>query len=149
MNPLTCGGLTYCLGLMRRVWTKSLSENTSNVKGKPMIAHDTTEPLDKGQHYGEYITHERRQNDLYHKACSKALDIPEGEMAITQTGIGAKGIAGIVLASLMGPAAVAGVGLWVASQMNKPTEHMPPANSEYDVLFYDGEGKLIDIPQKK
>ena len=113
-----------------------------------MITQGTSEPLDKGQHYGEFTESERWQDELYDKACHKALDIRKDGLGIHNHGIGAKGVVGVVAAAMLGPVAMAG--LWAMSSMGKQPENPPPvqtapADREYEIIHRDADGNVVDV----
>ena len=60
--------------------------------------------VDKVSLYGEYLASRRWKTNLHKKAAHKALDIDDDDdlnITTTKTGIGARGVAGIVLAALV------------------------------------------------
>ncbi|MCG8586531.1 MAG: hypothetical protein MI757_17615, partial [Pirellulales bacterium] len=93
--------------------------------------------------YRDYNRGKAWQQRLHREAVHKALDIaPEDDVHISQktSGLGWRELALIILGMV---AATAASG-WFFSQSAKPPA--PPTDSEYNVRFYDKDGKLIDVP---
>lgn len=96
--------------------------------------------------------HQDWVEQLQKKATHKALDIPDDDMQIvnaSKTTNGA-GSGAIMAAALAGgiPAAVLAAALGLSAMKNTPpTTPTGPTDSAYDVLFYDKDGKLIDVPR--
>ncbi len=99
--------------------------------------------------YGDYREMLKAKEKLHLRAAHKALNIPEDDMQINanRTGLGPLGAIGIALVSSLVPG---GFLLWsllgqAASQLPTPNASKPP-DSEYEVRFYDKDGKLINVP---
>lgn len=97
--------------------------------------------------------HQDWVEQLQKKATHKALDIPDDDMQIvnaSKTTNGAGGV-GLMAAALAGgiPATVLAAMLGLSAMKGSPesTPAQPPVDSAYDVLFYDKDGKLIDVPR--
>ena len=109
-----------------------------------MASSNDTLP-DKEYLYGEFQRRQRWRDRLAQKLAYKAVDIPEDEdvNVNVQNGIGWKGMA-VIAGALLG-------GGWlVAAALQSPTSPpapMSPADSEYEVRFYDSQGRLIEIPR--
>ena len=105
--------------------------------------------IDKQEHYGDFRDAAKRREKLYMKAVHKSLDLPEemGDINANRTGIGALGAVLIALAAGLGPTVL---GAYMLLREMKPASSSPaPADSEYDVRFFDKDGNPITIPQKK
>ncbi len=89
----------------------------------------------------------------------KALDIPDNDMNIkttTNSGIGAAGAVGIAAAAGLPGLALAAASIFGGSSTPTPTPPatppvqppaaVSPADSSYDVLFYDKDGNQIVVP---
>ncbi len=96
--------------------------------------------------YRDYNQGRRWQHELHKQAVHKALDIaPDDDVHISQktTGLGWKELA-IIIAGLVATG-------WffqrpvAAPPLSSPTT-TSPADSEYDIRFYDQDGNLIDVP---
>lgn len=98
------------------------------------------------------------RDKLHKRAAHKSLDIPEEDVInanreTTVTGMSPLGVVGIALATAI-PSVAAIMLAWQA--LKTPAMLVPqtlPAqpgavDSEYDVLFYDRNGKPIDVPRK-
>lgn len=106
--------------------------------------------------YAEWLANSRWRDRLSRKATHKALDIPDDDMQIT-TGLSGKAVAAIAAACGLGPVgAIVAMGLLNSSDSpaepapepkQPPAEVAPaPADTEYDVRFYDADGNLIPVP---
>lgn len=91
------------------------------------------------------------------QAVRKALDIPANDLQITnntQSGIGTAGTVGLVAAAGLPGLALAAASIFGGSSTPTPPATPPaqppaavsPADSSYDVLFYDKDGNQIDVP---
>lgn len=109
--------------------------------------------------YPEWQRHSREKNNLYLKAVHKALDLPEDEEMNVTTGMSGKAVALIAAAAGLGPAAAlfALLPALMGDRNEKPAapeKPVPvvgsadPADSEYEIRFYDSDGNLINVPQK-
>lgn len=111
----------------------------------------TDEVIDKNKLWGWWYKDKQWQSDLHRKASHKALDIPEemGDITSTtstQTGMGWKEL--VALGGLgLG-------GLYVMNDGKKEYVTPPPtpaatapADSEYEVRFYDKDGNQITVPR--
>ena len=88
---------------------------------------------------------------LNRKIVATSLDLPwnEDEMDVrVNKGIGAGGAIGIALAAGLPGLVAVGLMSGVLDKFTKPPAAVSPADSEYDVRFYDADGKLINIPQR-
>lgn len=113
-----------------------------------------SQPVDKNQLYGRYQRQEDRRDRLGMKAAYKALDIPEDDMQINanKIGIGTAGMAAVALAAGLPSALLAGLLLLKQSETAPPPVAPPEVtvpDTEYDVLFYDKDGNLIEVPRHK
>ena len=97
--------------------------------------------------YPEWAANSRWRDKLAKKAAHKALDLPNDDMQITQTrnGVSPAAVAGIAAAVGCPPLALAGVMAWQLMQKDDQPV-MPPVDSAYEVLFYDKNGKPIEVP---
>ena len=85
------------------------------------------------------------QQRLHRQAIHKALDIaPEEDVHITHknNGLGWRELAIVILGMVAGTAAS---GLF-RSQPTTPSRPSAPSDREYDVRFYDKDGRLIEVP---
>lgn len=88
------------------------------------------------------------------QAVRKALDIPDNDLNIdaskTQTGAGTGALAAAALAGGF-PATILAVALGIGAMRGPSTTTSPMQSavpdSEYEVRFYDKDGKLIDVPR--
>lgn len=102
---------------------------------------------DKDYLYGEFQRGQRWRDRLASKLAHKAVDIPEDEDVNlnVQNGIGWKGLA-VIAGALLG-------GGWLLKdtvappQPPAPAVVPAPADSEYEVRFYDASGNVIDVPR--
>ncbi len=95
--------------------------------------------------YRDYNQGRSWKQRLHRLAVHKALDIaPEDDVHISQktSGLGWKELAIIVAGMVAGTAATG----WLLYKQSEPTKHESPVDTEYDVRFYDAEGKLIEVP---
>src|SRR5687767_11321750 len=97
--------------------------------------------IDKDALYGKFQKHEDAKNDLHLKAAHKALDVALGEdmnidarKKVTNTGIGTLGALGIAAVSGLVPGLLA---LWFMLKQPADAPQQKPADTEYDVRFYD------------
>ena len=104
--------------------------------------------IDKDKLYGKYQEGEDKKRNLFLKTAHKALDIPQDDMNISPTTVTTTGIGWKELLVM----AARGLGGYGISQMNNITTVAPqtasPADSEYQVLFYDKDGNQIEVPRK-
>jgi hypothetical protein len=95
--------------------------------------------------YRDYNQGKSWQQKLHREAVHKALDIaPEDDVHISQktSGLGWRELAIIVLGMVAGTAATG----WFFSQTAPHAHNALPVDTEYDVRFYDKDGRLIDVP---
>lgn len=107
--------------------------------------------------WSEWLRSSRWQSDLARKATHKALDIPDEDVEINaqRIGMSAGGVAAIAAAAGLGPIGMVGLGLMSglfnhqppAAVTPPPAEQSQPQDSEYDIRFFDSDGKLIEVPQ--
>ena len=98
------------------------------------------EDLDKKELYGEYLKGEKAKRDLYLRGAHKALDIAEEDMNVS-TEVNKIGLGWRELLVVLGTG-LAGYGLY--NFYNSTSE---PADSSYEVLFYDKDGNQIEVPR--
>lgn len=95
--------------------------------------------IDKGEQYGEFQKGEDWQSRFGRKLAYKSVDMADDDMDVnvqnTKSGIGWRELAVAAVTGLVG------FGMW---QYAQPSE--PPADSEYEVRFYDADGNPIDVP---
>lgn len=105
--------------------------------------------------YGNYQKardwREEYMKQMAYKANNSA---PPEDMQITntKTGIGTLGTVGIAAAASFPGLLAAGILGYALSRDPAPQTTptvTPPIDSEYEVLFYDKDGKLIDVPRRK
>ena len=101
--------------------------------------------IDKQALYGWWHKAQEWQDKLHRKAAHKALDI-EDDVSVnsttqTNSGIGWKELAVIGAILLAG-----GYGLTQLIQTTT-VEATAPVDSEYEVRFYDQDGKIITVPR--
>lgn len=99
--------------------------------------------VDKQGLFGWWHKSIKWQDDLHRRACHRALDMPEDDMNI-RTGLGWKELA-VIGAMVLG---AGGLGIWGTSTPETPQPQPPataPGDSEYDVRFFDADGKPIDL----
>lgn len=112
--------------------------------------------INKEQLYGQYLKTERWRDMLHKKLAHKSLDIPtDEEMNVsnvhntnTKSGCGWKEM----LVLLLGMVSAGGAAAYflkpsTATQPTAVAPAQPLSDSEYEVRFYDKNGKLIDIPR--
>jgi len=116
--------------------------------------------IDKKLLYGKFQDAEDRRARFAERIAHKAADMAmEDPMQITNTraGIGTAGIMGIAAAAglpgltaaaILGYALLKGDGAPQAPSQ-PPAAAASPADSEYEVRFYDKDGKLIEVPRRK
>jgi len=110
--------------------------------------------IDKQALYGDFRDSQKWQQNLHRKAAHKSLDIPDGELGnistTTKTGIGALGAVGIAAAAGLPTAALCAAILFGLGRAAPAALPAAPAaavpDTEYDVRFYDKDGKLIEVP---
>ena len=82
------------------------------------------------------------RDNLARAAAYRALDMPDSGTNI-RTGLDWKGLA-VIAAALLG-------GGWLLKDALRPPVPQPaptsPVDSEYEVRFYDAQGRLVDIPR--
>ncbi|KKM65698.1 hypothetical protein LCGC14_1488680 [marine sediment metagenome] len=82
------------------------------------------------------------RDNLARAAAYKSLGLPDSGTNI-QTGLDWKGLA-VIVAALLG-------GGWLVKDALQPSAPPPaptsPADSEYEVRFYDSQGQVIDVPR--
>jgi hypothetical protein len=105
--------------------------------------------VDKKMLYGKYQESEDRRHTLRDKAAYKALDIALEDDPLqvinTKTGIstpGAVGIAGILGASLLG---YGYMNREQPVQPQTPPAAVAPADSDYEIRFWDKDGNPIEV----
>lgn len=113
--------------------------------------------LNKDALFGEWLSSNRWRQTLARKATYKALDIPDEDVEINaqRTGIGPGGVAAIVAAATLGPLGMAGISLLSEMTDQPPVPPVAPqpapvvsaADANFEIRFFDADGKLIDIPQ--
>jgi hypothetical protein len=107
--------------------------------------------------FPEWLANSQWRDRLSRKATHKALDIPDGDDMNITTGMSGKAVAAIAAACGLGPVgAIVAMGLLNAADSPDPATPVvqpppavvapDPADSEYDVRFYDADGNLIDVP---
>lgn len=96
------------------------------------------------------------RDKLNEQMARKALDIPDDEMNITtnKTGIGTAGALGIAAAAGIPGLAATGIMGYALSKKDPapvapgtPPPAVSPADSEYEVIFYNARGEVIDVPR--
>ena len=95
--------------------------------------------------YRDYNQGKTWQQRLHREAVHKALDIaPEDDVHISQktSGLGWRELA-IIVAGMVSGIAASG---WLLSKAPPLPHSVAPADSEYDVRFYDKDGRLIEVP---
>jgi hypothetical protein len=95
--------------------------------------------------YRDYNQGRSWKQRLHRQAVHKALDIaPEDDVHITQknSGLGWRELAIIVAGMVAGATAIG----WFSSRPAAPSLPVAPADSEYNVRFYDKDGQLIEVP---
>lgn len=100
--------------------------------------------------YGRYQQHEDWRDGLHRRVAHKSLDIPELEdvhVNNSRTGLGWKELlaVGAIVAGVPWAASLLHIGEKASSQ---PEIQNPsfPADSEYEVLFFDKDGNRINVP---
>ncbi|MGE3410296.1 MAG: hypothetical protein AB7I37_26185 [Pirellulales bacterium] len=105
--------------------------------------------------YGHYQKARDWREDFMKENAYKATDtVPPEDMNITKTntGIGTLGAVGIgAISGLPGLVLAAAMLLKGDPAPQPPTAPaaVSPADSEYEVLFYNAKGELIDVPRRK
>jgi hypothetical protein len=116
-------------------------------------AQEVTGTPDKNQLYGRYQKDEDWRTKLNKKLRHKALDIPMDDdvqvknTTTTNSGLGWKELAALG-AILIGGGGLYQLGSYKAQQATPPAV-VAPVNGEsnYEIRFYDKDGKLIDVPR--
>lgn len=99
------------------------------------------------------------RDELHRRLTHKALDIPEGEemnVDNSRHGLGTLGTMGV--AAVAGLPGLAAAGILGLSMLGQPAAQPPapapqplpisqPADSEYEVRFYNSKGELIEVPR--
>lgn len=104
--------------------------------------------------YGHYQKARDWRENVMEQNAYKATDtVPPEDMQITktQTGIGTLGTVGVAAAAGLPGLLAAGILGYALSRDPAPQTTptvTPPIDSEYEVLFYDKDGKLIDVPRR-
>ena len=106
---------------------------------------------DKNYLYGEFQRGQRWRDRLAAKLAHKAVDIPEDE----DVNLNVQNSHGTGWKELVAIAGLLFCGGWLAKNAFKPPAVPPavppaatsPADSEYEVRFYDAQGQLIEIPR--
>lgn len=105
---------------------------------------------DKEYLYGRYQRTADWRDRLHRKLAHKSLDIgDDDEMQVTNANQSSVGMGWKELA-VVAAATLGGIALWQNSttpQVPTPNPISQPADSEYEVRFYDADGNLIDIPR--
>jgi len=111
-----------------------------------------TNEIDKDQLYGRFQRQEDWRTKLHQRVTHKSLDMPETDdvhVDNSRSGLDWKGLAVIVGGLAIGAPWISSLILG-SQQHGQPAPNPPaqvsPADSEYDVLFYDATGKPINIP---
>lgn len=133
-----------------------LQRKTSNPPPPLEPRQSDPELPDKQYLYGEFLKGEQRrrnwQDQLHKKSTYKALDMAADEMGDVNTtvnkGMGVKEL-GIIGAIILGALAFMRPDLLPSTGNNQQQQQAAgPADSEYDVRFYNRNGELIDVPQR-
>ena len=104
--------------------------------------------IDKDDLYGDYRESAKKQQKLALKAAYKALDIPDEDVNINTSanryGMSPAGVVGVALISSLLPV----LAMWGFN--SRPSAAVPSqpaiADSEYEVRFFDKDGKPITVP---
>jgi len=111
------------------------------------VSVDAPIDVDKRAIRGEWLRNSRWRDRLHNRAAHAALDIPEDEMInaprITN-GLGWKELA--VLAATVLGVAYGVAKLTQPGAATTPPAVTAPADSEYEIRFFDKDGGLIPIP---
>lgn len=116
------------------------------------VSLDAPVDVDKRTLYGEWLRNSRWKDKLHERAAAKSLDLPEDDVIhaprtnTTTNGVGWKELA-VIGALVLG---AGGLGTYLTDRAAKPNQASPPpaaspADSEYDVRFYDADGNPIPI----
>lgn len=99
--------------------------------------------IPKQELYGEFQRSQRWRDSLARKLSHKALDIGDDDM---QLNVDNRRHAGFGWKEMAVVGALALAGFWLFGQGGQSgTPPASPSDSEYDVRFYDAQGKLIDV----
>lgn len=114
-------------------------------------SQDTPQDVDKRALYGWWFKHSAWRDDLDKRMAHKALDIPETE---DMQNVGNRN--GMTWRELLaiGALLLAGGGMYQyfnhethqAAPATAPVPSGGPADSEYEIRFYDADGRLVPVP---
>ena len=109
--------------------------------------------IDKQELYGDFRDGEKWRTRLSRKLAHKSLDIADADDMDIEVDRSNRSISGIGWKELavLAAAGLGGFALWSHEKTPAATpppavQQQSPADTEYDVRFYDKNGDLIDIP---
>jgi len=125
----------------------------------PQQPIQNSELPDKHYLWGEWLKGEERrrkwQDELHRRGTMKALDMAADEMGdVTTTvnkGMGVREL-GMIGAIILGALAFMNSDKLLPNNngnSNNSQQAAGPADTEYDVRFYNKDGELIDVPQRR
>jgi hypothetical protein len=109
---------------------------------------DSTPDVDKNALWGWWRSNAAWREKLDRKMAHKALDIPEGDPVNIKQGIGWKELA-VIGAMILGSGGLMAYLIKPTAPVQPPVAMQPtdPADSEYEVRFYDADGNPIAVPR--
>lgn len=113
-----------------------------------MQSTDTPADTDKQTLYGWWYKNAAWRDNLDRRMAHKALDIPDDEAMQNvgnRIGMDWKGLA-VVIAGLLGAGGLTGHFLQPSPTPASPPAAVAPADSAYEVRFYDADGNPIRVP---
>ena len=133
-----------------------MSTETTTPNG---VGADVPSDINQRGLWPNWATATEWREKLYKKAAHKSLDIPDDDVQITNTKSGISTAGAVGIASAIGVPSVVSSAIMGYALLNKsdPPEPAPPApipvvapvnpaDSAYDVLFYDKDGNPINVP---